>query len=186
MTSFELAILALALAIDAFSVGSAVGLTCHRPRQIFRLAWHFGLFQALMPLIGALTGSLMMTVIQGWDHWLAFLILLGLGIKMIAGAFNEDEGTSKPADLTRGWSLISLSIAVSIDALAAGVTLPASGTPIVTAVIVIGVVASAATVIGMTLAGRFKRFAGKKAEAFAGLVLIGLGLKILLNDLYLG
>ncbi|MBC8277107.1 MAG: manganese efflux pump, partial [FCB group bacterium] len=122
MTYYELAILALALAIDAFSVGSAVGLTCHRPRQIFRLSWHFGLFQALMPLIGALAGSLMMVVIQGWDHWVAFFILLGLGIKMIAGAFKKEEENTRPVDLTKGWSLISLSIAVSIDALAAGIT----------------------------------------------------------------
>ena len=183
MTFIELLILAAALAIDAFSIGTVVGLTCSKPRQIFRLSWHFGLFQALMPLIGALAGSLMMVLIREWDHWVAFLILLGLGVKMIAGAFKEDENFSQPIDLTKGWSLVSLSVAVSIDALAAGITLPASGTPIVFAVIVIGIVASISTVIGMVLAGKFKKVAGKKTEAFAGIVLIALGTKILLTHL---
>jgi len=83
VTLFEIFLLAVALAVDAFSVGVAVGLKHKRPRQIFRLSFHFGLFQALMPLLGALAGTLLLRWVRQWDHWVVFGVLAALGGRMI-------------------------------------------------------------------------------------------------------
>jgi len=175
----EIIILSLALAVDAFTVGAAVGLRHGSPRQIFRLSFHFGLFQALLPLVGILIGSALKETVSAFDHWLAFGLLLFVGGRMILGAFRGEE-ERKERDLTKGASLVLLSLAVSIDALAVGLTFGVSGVPFVFPVILIGVTAAAMTVIGMLLAHRIGRVLGKGCELVAGLVLIGIGVKILL------
>jgi len=177
MTLVEIILLALALAVDAFTVGSAVGLTCGKPRQIFRLSLHFGVFQALMPLIGVLFGYFLAIYIHKWDHWIVFVILIALGLKMIYSALWVEDKSARVVDLTKGMSLVSLSAAVSIDALAAGISLPAANAPVALTVGIIGGTASILTAIGMILAGKMKGFIGKGGEAIAGLVLIGLGVK---------
>ncbi len=120
MSLYEILLLSLALAADAFAVGICVGVNHHRPRQIFRLSFHFGLFQALMALAGMLGGRLLLELIQVWDHWLAFGLLAFIGGRMLLG---DGSGETKAAkrDPTRGGSLVGLSLAVSMDALAAGV-----------------------------------------------------------------
>lgn len=183
MSFVEIIVLALALAVDAFSVGAAVGLTHRQPRQIFRLSWHFGLFQSLMPLVGALAGTLLERFVEPWDHWLAFGLLAFIGGRMIYGALRGDDRRFD-RDLTRGLSLIALSLAVSIDALAAGFTLALEDAPIVVPVIVIGVVAAGLTAVGMLIAGRISDRLGKSCEIGAGVVLIGLGAKILVEALW--
>lgn len=183
MTYIEILLLALALAIDAFTVGSIVGLTCRKPRQLFRLSYHFGLFQAIMPLIGAAAGTLIIKYVKAWDHWVVFGILSILGIKMMYSAFKKEDTHREAVDLTRGIKLVGLSIAVSIDAFAVGVSLPAAGAPIYTSVVIIGIVASVLTLAGMIIAGKVNNLIGKKAEAIAGIVLVGLGGKILLEHL---
>jgi putative Mn2+ efflux pump MntP len=175
-------LLALALSADAFSVGAAVGLEHGAPRQVFRLAFHFGLFQALMPLLGALAGTLVLDWIAAFDHWVAFGLLAFVGGRMIAGSFSGATA-NRPRDPTRGLSLIGLSLAVSIDALAAGFTLAVERAPLLRSVVIIGLVAAAATALGMRLAGRVRRLAGKRCELFAGLILVGLGAKILVEHL---
>jgi putative Mn2+ efflux pump MntP len=178
----EILLLALALSADAFSVGAAVGLEHRAPRQIFRLAFHFGLFQALMPLLGALAGVAVLDRIAAFDHWVAFGLLSAVGGRMIAGSFGAPRDR-KPRDPTRGLTLIGLSLAVSIDALAAGFTLAVERAPLLLSVVVVGLVASAATTIGMLLAGRVRTLVGRRCELFAGLVLIGLGARILVEHL---
>ena len=180
MSVWEITVIALALAIDAFTVGIAVGLSCGKPRQIFRLSLHFGVFQALLPLIGALFGLILEQYISVFDDILVFTILSLLGVKMIYSSFTtrQDEKT-KNIDLTKGFSLISLSTAVSIDAFAVGITLPAANAPIAYSVAIIGIVAALLTLTGMLLAAKLQRFIGKHAEAAAGLVLIALGVKAL-------
>ena len=180
MSIWEITVIALALAIDAFTVGTAVGLSCSKPRQIFRLSFHFGIFQALLPLIGAMFGLILEQFISAWDNILVFVILSLLGGKMIYSSFSSaDDSKRKNIDLTKGFSLVSLSTAVSIDAFAVGITLPAAQAPIFTSVAIIGIVASILTMIGMLLATRLKNIIGKYAEAVAGLVLIALGIKAL-------
>ncbi len=183
MTRLEVLALALALAADAFSVGAVVGLTHHSARQVFRLAYHFGLFQSLFTLVGALIGTLLLSFIQAWDHWIVFSVLALLGVRMITGVFESKDGGKKMSDLTRGLPLIGLSLAVSIDALGAGIGLPAAKAPLVWSVVMIGVVTSLATFVAMLLAEKIRARAGRKIEVFAGIALILLGVRFLLADI---
>jgi putative Mn2+ efflux pump MntP len=172
----EIIALAVALAADAFAVGASVGVSHFRPRQIFRLSFHFGLFQALFALCGALTGLFFFQFIEVYDHWIVFAVLTGLGAHMIYRVlFGKDEGL-KNLDLTRGVPMIGLSTAVSIDALGAGIGLPAMGAPIATSVVIIGLVTVGATLLAMVMAQKIAGRIGKYCEIGAGLVLIGLGI----------
>jgi putative Mn2+ efflux pump MntP len=183
MSWIEIILLALALAVDAFTVGAAVGLTHQRKEQIFRLSWHFGVFQALMPLVGALAGKSLERFVAPFSHWLAFGLLALIGGRMIHGALRQGERRFD-RDLTRGLSLIGLSVAVSIDALAAGFTLGLRQESIALPVIVIGAVAAALTAVGMVVAGRLGQRIGKGCELVAGVVLIGLGVKIVVEHFW--
>ncbi|NQU65971.1 MAG: manganese efflux pump [SAR324 cluster bacterium] len=181
MSYFEIVLLGFALAADSFTVGATVGLKHRRPRQIFRLSFHFGLFQGLFPLLGALAGTFLLSFMEAWDHWIVFVILTFLGIRMIIGAFKDESDQHAKIDLTKGSSLIGLSTAVSIDALAAGISLSIADAPIAISVTIIGLVSVLATAFAMIAAKFAARWVGKKGEAVAGIVLIGLGLKTL-ND----
>ena len=175
----EILILALALSADAFSVGAALGVRYRSARQTFRLAFHFGLFQALLPLAGAFAGTVVLRWVAAADHWVAFGLLLLLGLRMIQAARREEASPERASDLSRGWSLVGLSLAVSIDAFAAGITLPAAGAPIPLSVATFGVVAGLATFVAIRMAATIARRLGSRIEVAAGLVLIVLGLKIL-------
>lgn len=183
MTFLEVVVLALALAADAFTVGAALGLRYRSARQTFRLAFHFGLFQALMPLVGAFVGILLLRWIAPWDHWVAFLLLTALGLRMVRAGVAGEERTEQERDLTRGWSLVGFSVAVSIDALAAGLALPAARVAILPAALVIGMVTGLATLVAIRLAGAIARRVGSRAEVVAGVVLILIGLRIVLGHL---
>ena len=184
MSYLEILLLSLALAADAFSVGAAVGLTHTAPRQVFRLSWHFGLFQSLFTGAGVLAGSLFVQMIKSWDHWLAFGLLAFIGARMIWGAFGEKEQETDAArDATRGMSLMGLSTAVSIDAMAAGLGLAAAHAPLGLSIGCIGVTSALATVAAMKLAGRIATRTGKWIEPAAGVVLILLGAKIVMDHL---
>jgi putative Mn2+ efflux pump MntP len=178
--------LACALAMDAFAVAIVTGLTL-KPlthRHIFRLAFHFGLFQALMPTIGWFAGSAVHEYIAAFDHWIAFGLLAFIGGRMLWGAVHEDKhDDSTPSDPTSGWSLLVLSVATSIDALAVGLSLAMIGSPIVVPAVVIGVVAAAFTAVGMVLGRRIGAAWGKRVEVFGGLILIGIGVKIVIEHL---
>jgi putative Mn2+ efflux pump MntP len=179
MSLLEILLLSFALAADAFSVGAALGLRYRAPRQVFRVAFHFGLFQALLPLVGALLGGALLVHVERVDHWIAFGLLALIGGRMMWSGWRGDSERAAATDLTRGWSLVALSLAVSIDALAAGITLPAAGAPIGLTVTLIGVVTGLATFVAMRLAGPLALRLGGRIEIVAGLVLVGLGLRIL-------
>jgi putative Mn2+ efflux pump MntP len=179
MNVLHIVLLALALAADAFSVGAALALRYHHPRQVFRVAFHFGLFQALLPLLGAAVGGAVLRHIEAFDHWVAFGLLALVGGRMVRSGLREDSGRAAEVDLTRGWSLVGLSLAVSIDALAVGITLPATGVNVGLAAAAFGVVAGLATFTAMRLVAPLARRFGGRIEVVAGLVLIALGLKIL-------
>jgi manganese efflux pump family protein len=176
----EILLLSLALAVDAFSIAAVVGLVHRQPRQVFRLSFHFGLFQGLLALIGILIGGLLMGIIEAWDHWIAFSLLLLIGLRMIRNAKGGEERDTAKRDLTRGLSLVGLSLAVSIDALAAGVGLAALSVPVLSTVLLIGLVASLGTLMAFVLAGSIRHWVGRYAEYAAGVFLIGLGIKILI------
>jgi putative Mn2+ efflux pump MntP len=174
---------AIALAMDALAVAIATGLHLKRVslRQTFRLSWHFGLFQALMPIAGWLPGVEFQARLRNFDHWIAFVLLIAVGGKMILEAVRPAERRRRSSDPTRGGSLVMLSVATSIDALAVGLSLSLLGVPIWWLAVLIGITAAAFTAAGMHLgcylsgASSFDRY----AEIFGGLVLIVIGLVIL-------
>lgn len=180
MTHLELAALAVALAMDAFAVAIVTGLLL-RPltrRHVFRLAFHFGLFQALMPTIGWLAGTAVHRYFSAFDHWLACALLVLVGGKMVWGALFEEEERRSMSDPTSGWSLVVLSVATSIDALAVGLSLAMIGDTIIVPAMVIGLVAALFTATGMVLGRRIGVLWGKRVEVVGGVILVGIGIKI--------
>jgi manganese efflux pump family protein len=176
--------LAVALAMDAFAVALAAGITIDRltGRHLFRLGFHFGLFQAMMPVLGWLAGMSIHRWITAIDHWVAFALLALIGGKMIWEALSHEEENPPRADPTRGWSLVMLSVATSIDALAVGLSLAMLEVSIWIPAAVIGLVCAPLTVLGMMLGRRISGFWGPRVEIVGGLVLIGIGVKILLEN----
>lgn len=185
MSTLTLIGIAIGLAMDAFAVAIGAGMTLKTvsARQTFRLAWHFGLFQAFMPVIGWLAGLTVAKWIAPLDHWIAFGLLAVIGGKMIYEALKGDGEEAERGDPTRGWSLILLSIATSIDALAVGLSLALLGVSIWWPAIVIGLVAGAFTTLGLQLGKRFGALLGRRMEVVGGIVLIGIGVKILVEHL---
>jgi putative Mn2+ efflux pump MntP len=184
MDAITLTGLALALAMDAFAVALGTGAVLSRltGRHLFRLGFHFGLFQALMPVIGWLAGLTIMQWVEAWDHWIAFTLQAIIGARMIYEAFSDEEKTDE-RDPTKGLSLVLLSIATSIDALAVGFSLSVIGVSIWMPALVIGLVAGILTIAGMLLGGRIGDRWGSRVEIFGGLVLIAIGIKILIEHL---
>jgi len=181
----SLIIVAFALAMDAFAVAIVTGLTLDpvTRRHVFRLSFHFGLFQALMPVLGWLAGFAVQRYISEVDHWVAFALLAFVGGKMILGAVRGEDSQAVRTDPTSGWDLVLLSTATSIDALAVGLSLALIGSPIVLPALVIGVVAAGLTVIGMKLGSRIGALWGKRVEAIGGIILVAIGLRILVSHM---
>jgi putative Mn2+ efflux pump MntP len=174
---------ATALAMDAFAVALVAGLTL-RPltgRHVFRLAFHFGLFQALMPALGWAAGHAVYAHIAAFDHWIAFGLLALIGGKMVWGAFGGGEEERAAADPTTGSALVLLSVATSIDALAVGLSLAMIGSTILIPAAVIGLVAAGFTAAGMVLGRRIGALWGKRVEVLGGLILIAIGAKIVVE-----
>jgi putative Mn2+ efflux pump MntP len=178
--------IALGLAMDAFAVaiGVSVGLGGTSRRQTFRLAWHFGLFQALMPIIGWYAGNSIHPWIESWDHWLAFALLGMVGGRMIFEAIKDGAEDKIRTDPTRGWSLVVLSIATSIDALAIGLSFAALGVKVWIPAAIIGLTAGVLTLVG-TMGGRAlgNRFGSRMAVA-GGFVLILIGCWIVYSQVF--
>jgi len=177
-------LIALALAVDAFAVALAAGIslcTVSR-RQLFRLAWHFGFFQAAMNILGWGLGLTVHGLISQVDHWVAFALLALVGGRMVYEALTDhQQETAVAGDPTRGRTLIVLAVATSIDSLAVGLSFAVLAVSVWLPALIIGVVASLLTAIGLKLGcllGAASRL-GRRAEILGGLVLIGIGLKIL-------
>ncbi len=181
MSIIEIFSLAFALGLDVFSVGVVVGISSAEPRQIFRLSWHFGLFQFLMPILGWLVGNSLLPIIGSANKWLAFAILVLIGVKMIHEAWHPAQnGHNTTRDRTRGWSLIFLSIATSIDALGAGIGLGVLAVKLLRSCLIIGLVAGLMTFAGMKLGNKLSKMFPRRMEVIGGLVLIGLAVKMVI------
>jgi len=177
--------IAVGLAMDAFAVSIAVGLTLKQVslRQTFRLSYHFGLFQALMPIAGWLAGRSVARWIGPVDHWIAFGLLAAIGGKMIYEAVASDEEECAPKDPTKGASLVVLSVATSIDAFAVGLSLALLGIDIWYPALIIGLVTLALTATGLHLGKRFGALLGRRMEIAGGVILIAIGVRILIEHL---
>jgi len=171
--------------MDAFAVAIATGIVLGTVsgRQTFRLAFHFGLFQFLMPVVGYLAGMTVEGYIKGYAPWLAFALLGYIGGKMVyEGGWGGAEGGNGGKDPTKGMSLVVLSVATSIDALAVGVSLGVlHNEGIVYPGVVIGIVACTFTAAGLHLGKRLGVVFGRRMEVAGGVVLVAIGVKILFD-----
>jgi len=174
--------------MDAFAVSIASGVAI-QPLHMYhavRIALFFGLFQALMPLIGWLAGLSLPGFVAAWDHWIAFGLLSGIGAKMIleAGWMKSDDETHTEAGAPYSTSiLLVLSIATSIDALAVGLSLSMLAVAILLPAIVIGLVTFGLSFVGVFIGDRVGHFFERKIEVLGGAVLIGIGTKTLIEHL---
>jgi manganese efflux pump family protein len=183
LTILNIFALAVALAMDAFAVSMASGVSLKNvsARQFFRLSWHFGLFQAMMPVIGWSAGLSIRTLIENFDHWVAFALLLFVGLNMLRSALGKQDEENTCKDPTRGSSLVLLSVATSIDALAVGLSMALLNVSIWFPAFIIGVVAAFFTALGLFLGSKACQFMilQKYAEGVGAAVLIGIGVNIL-------
>jgi len=181
MSLWEILILAFVLGIDAFSVALAIGACGCTFRQTVRLSFYFGLFQFLMPIFGWSLGRNVVSFVQNYDHWIAFGLLFIIGAKMVYEAFHHGSKVTERSDRTRGWSLIALSIATSIDALGAGVGMGILKTSLLYPSTIIGFTAATMTFVGAKLGNIISTTIGSRMEAVGGTVLIILSVKMLLT-----
>lgn len=181
MDFISILFLAVGLAMDAFSVSITRGLTlkCNIKYALI-IALFFGGFQALMPVLGWFSGMQLQSIVSTLAPWIAFLLLLGIGLKMIyESIYSTEEDVCKSFSLKE---LLILSIATSIDAFAVGVTFAILNTPILTPIVIIGIVTFILSFIGVYIGKNIGHLFENKIEILGGLILIGIGLKILIEN----
>jgi putative Mn2+ efflux pump MntP len=178
-------LVAIGLSADCFAVALSSGIaTRNRSRlRALRVAFSFGLFQALMPVLGWLVGRTVIDFISGFDHWIAFALLGFIGGKMLFESFRDSEEDETATDITRGWLLLTMSIATSIDALAVGLSFALVEVNIALASPIIGIVALGITVVGLQVGKRAGKLLGKRAETLGGLILLAIAFRILLSHI---
>lgn len=181
MSVLNLIVVAVGVSADAFAVSLTQGVRVRRGvhRRALVLALAFGLAQAVMPLVGWLLGSQLAAFIAPVDHWVAFGLLLLIGAKMLGEAFRGGEDEARGG--LRWRELLGLALATSVDALAVGLSFAFLDVPILPAVALVGVVTSVLTYAGVLLGHRAGTRFQTPAEIVGGLVLIGIGVKILLE-----
>ena len=190
MNLFDIILLAIALAMDCFAVSIISGVITSSQSSVaqgfgtykeIRMAFFFGFFQAMMPLVGWLCVSHFQSMIEAFDHWIAFSLLLLIGGNMIREAFGpEEEQHFNPANLQ---TQLLLAIATSIDALAVGITFAFLDVNLFLAISIIGIITFTLSVIGVIIGSSVGNKFEKKAEFIGGVILILIGLKILLEHL---
>ena len=203
MSFAELLLLAIGLSMDAFAVAISKGLTMPRAnlKKALIVGLYFGVFQAVMPLIGFLVATLFADKIIAYDHWIAFVLLCFLGGKMIIGSFKKEgcpdrtcpEGTcddrkcpggkkpSKSEASVRPANMLPLAVATSIDALAVGVSFAFLNVDVMPAIILIGVTTLLLSLLGVKIGNIVGEKFKSKAELAGGIILVLIGLKILPN-----
>jgi len=171
--------------MDAFAVSLGAGAAgqLRHPRPAVRLAFHLGLFQALMPIAGWYLGSRAAALVASVDHIIALLLLGFVGSRMVRSGI-AGESTTKRADPSKGLTLVAVSIATSIDAFAIGLSLAVLGVAIWYPSAVIGIVTASFSLVGIALGGRLGQRLGSWAEVLGGLLLIAIGLRIFLQHAF--
>ncbi len=188
MNVWNIIAIAAGLGMDAMSVCIGIGVRWHGARQKFRMAWHMGLFQFIMPILGWLIGSQLAGLLSSVGSYVAAVLVFAIGVKMLYEALKKSPGAVEqaieekiehalhvhPKDPTRGFSLIALSIATSLDALVVGISLGVrgEGSQIWTASAVIGVVAAAMALIGVVIGKRMGEVLGRPAEILGAVILM--------------
>ncbi len=181
MRSLEIVLVAIALGCDAFAVGMGVGARFCRPRQTFRLSFHFGLFQFIMPILGWFAARQLPGSASVWGPWIAFALLFFIGSKMVYESVRgKDSDSAECLDPTRGLTLVILSVAASLDALGAGFGMSMLGSAMIAPAVWFGVTAGAMTWVAMKLGNRLSARFGRWVEAAGGLILIVLAVEFVL------
>ena len=184
MGYFEIVLIAIGLSMDAFAVSITLGLSVKKPKLIEYMlpGLYFGFFQALMPLIGHFAGTLFAEKIKNFDHCIAFGLLAIIGGKMIKEALSKDDDEDKStANKFLFVNMLLLAVATSIDALAVGVTFAFFQINILTAIAIIGLTTCFISIGGVKIGNIFGSKFKSKAELLGGAVLVGLGIKILIE-----
>lgn len=171
--------------MDAMAVSIAAGITLPKVtgRHVFRLAFHFGLFQFIMPVAGWFAGNAFAKYMESFDHWVAFVLLSFVGGKMLWEA-RSHEAKSFRRDPTRGWTLVAFAVATSLDALAVGLSMALLGVSVWLPAVVIGLVAAAMSWLGVRFGSRLGQAASRWGDALGGLILIGIGVRILIGHFH--
>jgi putative Mn2+ efflux pump MntP len=185
LSTVEILLIAVGLALDAFAVSLGVGVArlANSFRPIFRLSFHFGLFQFLMPVLGWLAGRNVVQAIAQWDHWVALVLLSFVGGRMILSGLRPGE-TAFSGDPSRGLTLVMLSVATSIDAFAVGLSLAMLQINIWYPSVIIGLITSTLSLFGLLVGHRLGKRFGKKMEVIGGLILICIGVKVVIDHLF--
>ena len=183
MNLYEIILISIGLAMDAFAVSICKGLSMKKInwKSTIIIAIYFGLFQAIMPVFGYLLGSSFSVIVQKLDHWIAFILLAIIGGNMIKES--KDDETEKRNDKVDFKTMILLAIATSIDALAVGITFAFFKVNIVVSITIIGIITFILSFIGVIIGNKFGYKFQNKAEFIGGMILIIIGLKILLEHL---
>lgn len=177
-------LIAVGLAMDAFavSVGAGTSGQAASARPIFRLSFHMGLFQGLMTFLGWLAGSSIASYIAAFDHWIALVLLIFVGGRMIRSGFSPEPETSR-TDPSRGGTLLMVCIATSIDAMAVGLSMAMLDVKIVAASLIIAVVTLVLSLFGLVAGGKLGEKFGPRMEVLGGLILCLIGLRIVMTHL---
>jgi len=181
MNFLELLLIAIGLSMDAFAVAVCIGLTMTKAtvRKALVVGMYFGLFQAIMPLIGYLIGAQFADLINAFDHWVAFALLCFIGGKMIVESRKKEECADNKEASLKSAKMLPLALATSIDALAAGVSFAFLKVTVIPAVLYIGFITLALSMAGVKIGNTFGAKYKSKAEFTGGVILILMGLKIL-------
>ena len=185
MSVFEIILISIGFAMDAFgvSIGKGLSMSVGENRRKVTLAFLFGLFQFLMPIIGWLIGRQFIDVISEWDHWIIFGLLGYLGIAMIREGLSDETDEDDDKQFLGAWEMMMLSVATSLDAMAVGLTFAFMPINVWKASTMIGVITFGISLIGIYLGKFMGQFVGKYADILGGGVLILIGTKILLQHL---
>ena len=183
MEIYEILLIGIGLAMDAFAVSICKGLSMKKMnwKNAIRIALYFGVFQALMPLIGYFLGMTFESIVTTFDHWVAFALLTLIGGGMIKESFDDED--DKKNDKVDFKTMVVLAIATSIDALAIGITFAFFDVNIVLAVSIIGIITVIISVLGVKIGNRFGDKYQNKAQLMGGIILVLLGFKILFEHL---
>ena len=177
--------IALSLSADCFAVALSGSATMGKLSrlQVVRTSLAFGLAQFLMPVLGWLAGRTVVQIISAYDHWVAFALLAFVGGRMIWESLKGEDERKEGTDITRGFLLLTLAVATSIDSLAVGLSFALLEIGIIQAGLIIGVVAFAITAAGFWLGRKAGNLLGNRAKLVGGVILISIGLKILITDI---
>jgi len=187
MQYFTSILIGVGLAMDAFTVslGIGTGQQANYRRAKFRLIFHFGLFQAGMTVVGWYAGNTVAQYIRNVDHWIAMALLAYVGGNMIRSGLNPESETYF-SDPSKGRILVMLSVATSIDAMAVGLSLAMLNQPWLIPAIIIGIVTWSLCAVGLLAGNKLGQKFGKRMEILGGLILIGIGLRVMITHLFMG